>query len=88
MGPVSFLIIAVVVGVIGILVAVNMNRTPRHPDFAMEEFRREMQALAPPRAVEAQRVSSPDTEHQPGSRGVPGTPQIKRVGPVAAPEED
>ena len=47
MNPISFLLIALVVAAIGILVAVAAHRQPSRPEAAMEEFRREMEALAP-----------------------------------------
>ncbi len=47
MSPVSFLLIAVVIAIIGTLVVVAANRSPSRPDSAMEEFEREMRALAP-----------------------------------------
>lgn len=102
MGPVSYLIIAVVVGVVGVLVLVSMNRAPRRPDFAMEEFRREMQALAPKRPAGRPGGDGAADDAADGgvagdgaavgdgrsvvSRVEPGTPQIKRVGPGAGSE--
>ena len=47
MSPVSFLFIALVIAAIGIFIAVSRHRQPVKPDSAMDEFRREMQALAP-----------------------------------------
>ena len=47
MNPISFLLIALVVAALGILVAVAVHRQPSRPEAAMEEFRREMDALAP-----------------------------------------
>lgn len=74
MSPVAYLVIAVVVGLVGIAVVVAMNRTPRRPDFAMEEFRREMQALAPP-------GSAGDRRPTPDGSGV------NPIGPVTETEE-
>lgn len=48
MSPVGFLLIALVISVAGSLVVVLRNRQESHPDQAMDEFRREMNALAPP----------------------------------------
>lgn len=48
MSPVGFLLIAVVIGVAGSIIVVLRNRQDGHPDRAMDEFRREMDALAPP----------------------------------------
>jgi uncharacterized membrane protein (DUF106 family) len=45
--PIAFLLIAVVVGAIGSLFVVVRNRQVRHPHHAMDEFQREMKALAP-----------------------------------------
>jgi hypothetical protein len=45
--PVSFLLIALVIAIIGTLVVVVANRSPRRYDSAMAEFQREMRALAP-----------------------------------------
>ena len=47
MSPVSFLLIAAVVALVGSLVVVLANRSPSKPDSAMAEFEREMRALAP-----------------------------------------
>ena len=47
MSPIAFLLIAVVVAAIGSVVLVLRNRQTQSPDSAMDEFRREMQALAP-----------------------------------------
>ncbi len=73
MSPIAYLVIAVVVGLVGIAAVVAMNRTPRRPDFAMEEFRREMQALAPPGQAEERRPS-------------PDLSGVQRVGPTTEPE--
>lgn len=57
MSPAAFLLIAVVVGVVGSLYVVARQRQTQRPDHAMDEFRREMQALAPtppPGSVEEQ----------------------------------
>jgi hypothetical protein len=48
--PAGFLLIALVIGVAGSLVVVLRSRQVSHPDQAMDEFRREMNALAPPPA--------------------------------------
>jgi hypothetical protein len=45
--PVSFLLIAFVVALVGTLVVVAANRSPSRHDSAMTEFEREMRALAP-----------------------------------------
>lgn len=47
MNPAGFLLIALVVGILGGVIVASRNRTSRSPDSAMEEFRREMDALAP-----------------------------------------
>ncbi|MFP3906110.1 MAG: hypothetical protein ACLFWR_03710 [Acidimicrobiales bacterium] len=47
MNPVGFLLIALVVAALGIVIAVNRHAKPARPESAMEEFRREMRALAP-----------------------------------------
>lgn len=65
MGPVTFLFIAVVVGLLGISVAVSMHRKPTRPDSAMADFRREMQALAPPSRAESDRQTTPGTSSEP-----------------------
>lgn len=48
MSPVVFLLLALAVAALGIFVTVGRHRTPTKPESAMEEFRREMDALAPP----------------------------------------
>jgi hypothetical protein len=58
MSPVVFLMIAVVLSVGGALVLWARNRQPRTYDAGIREFRREMEALAPP-----------DEEHPPRRRG-------------------
>lgn len=73
MSPIAYLVIAVVVGLVGIAVVVAMNRTPRRPDFAMEAFRREMQALAPPGQADEPRPTS-------------DLSGVQRVGPETEPE--
>lgn len=55
MNPVSFLLIALVVGVGGCLLVVAVNRAPQRGDSAMRDFEREMQALAPRSDVEEPR---------------------------------
>jgi len=45
--PIGFLLIAVVVAVAGSLLVVVRNRQTTRPENAMDEFKREMQALAP-----------------------------------------
>lgn len=47
MNPVGFLLIALVVAALGIVIAVGRHGKPARPESAMEEFRREMRALAP-----------------------------------------
>lgn len=47
MSAIAFLLIAVVVAVAGSLVVVLRNQQSKSPDSAMDEFRREMRALAP-----------------------------------------
>ena len=47
MGAVAFLMIAVVISVVGGLVLYLRNRTPTGLDSGIDNFRREMQALAP-----------------------------------------
>jgi hypothetical protein len=47
MGPVAFLMIAVVISAVGSLVLYLRNRTPSSLESGVENFRREMQALAP-----------------------------------------
>jgi hypothetical protein len=44
---VVFLLIALVISVVGTMVVVVRNRTPRSLDSGIDDFRREMQALAP-----------------------------------------
>jgi hypothetical protein len=44
---IAFLLIAVVVAVGGSLVVILRNQQAQSPDSAMDEFKREMQALAP-----------------------------------------
>ncbi len=48
MSPVAFLLLALAVAALGILVTVSRHRAPTKPESAMDEFRREMDALAPP----------------------------------------
>jgi hypothetical protein len=68
--PVSFLLIAVVVAVVGSLLVVGLNRKPHRPDSAMAEFEREMRALAPrpPSGTPTRRppVDDGDTRPEPG----------------------
>ena len=47
MGAVAFLMIAVVLSVVGSTVLSLRSRTPSSLDSGIENFRREMQALAP-----------------------------------------
>ena len=47
MGPVFFLMIAVVISVVGGLVLYLRNRTPSSLESGIDNFRREMEALAP-----------------------------------------
>jgi hypothetical protein len=47
MGAVAFLMIAVVISVVGSTVLYLRNRTPSSLEGGIDEFRREMQALAP-----------------------------------------
>ena len=47
MGAVAFLMIAVVISVVGSTVLYLRSRTPSSLDSGIENFRREMQALAP-----------------------------------------
>jgi hypothetical protein len=74
-GPVTFLVIALVVGLLGVAIVTTMHRKPQRPDSAMEEFRREMQALAPQPPA--------DTDRQP----TPGASDQSGIGPVADPDE-
>jgi hypothetical protein len=46
-GAVAFLMIAVVISVVGSLVLYLRNRTPSSLESGIDNFRREMQALAP-----------------------------------------
>ncbi|MBK5223600.1 MAG: hypothetical protein JJE52_12170 [Acidimicrobiia bacterium] len=76
MSPAAFLLIALVVGVLGSLIVVARNRTSHGPEFAMDEFRREMQALAPqpppaPDAVQPTRIPfrPPSLTGGPGASG-------------------
>jgi hypothetical protein len=46
-GPVFFLMIAVVISVVGGLVLYLRNRTPSSLESGIDNFRREMEALAP-----------------------------------------
>jgi hypothetical protein len=46
-GPIVFLMIAVVISVVGSLVLYLRSRTPTSLDSGIDNFRREMQALAP-----------------------------------------
>ncbi|QGG93977.1 hypothetical protein [Actinomarinicola tropica] len=48
MSGAGFLLIALVVGVLGTMFVMARHRQGTRPDDAMAEFRREMQALAPP----------------------------------------
>ncbi|MDZ7679536.1 MAG: hypothetical protein U5K29_13425 [Acidimicrobiales bacterium] len=59
MNPVGFLLIALLVAALGIVIAVGRHSKPARPESAMEEFRREMRALAP--------------RDQPGGRSTPST---------------
>lgn len=61
MSGASFLLIALAVGVLGTLIVLARNRQGHRPDSAMLEFRREMEALAPP-------SSSVGEEEQPQAR--------------------
>ena len=47
MSPIAFLLIAVVVAVAGSLFVVLRNRQVQSPNTAMDDFKREMRALAP-----------------------------------------
>lgn len=47
MDPIAFLMIAVVISVVGSLVLYLRSRTPSSLDSGIDNFRREMQALAP-----------------------------------------
>lgn len=47
MSAIGFLLIAVVVAVVGSLFVVVRSREENSPAYAMDEFKREMQALAP-----------------------------------------
>jgi hypothetical protein len=47
MSPVAFLMIAVVISVVGCGVLYLRNRTPSSLESGIDNFRREMQALAP-----------------------------------------
>lgn len=47
MGAVAFLLIAVVISAVGLTVLYLRNRPPTSFDASIENFRREMQALAP-----------------------------------------
>lgn len=47
MDPIAFLLIAVVISVVGSLVLYLRSRTPTSLDSGIDNFRREMQALAP-----------------------------------------
>ena len=47
MDPIAFLMIAVVISVVGLLVLYLRSRTPTSLDSGIDNFRREMQALAP-----------------------------------------
>jgi hypothetical protein len=47
MNAAVFLLIAVVVATVGSFVAVMRNRTPTSVESGIDDFRREMQALAP-----------------------------------------
>jgi hypothetical protein len=47
MSAVVFLLIAVVISSVGTMVVYLRNRTPRSLDSSIDDFRREMQALAP-----------------------------------------
>jgi hypothetical protein len=45
--PIAFLLLAVVISVVGSLVLYMRSRTPTSLDSGIDNFRREMQALAP-----------------------------------------
>ena len=47
MNAVVFLLMALVISSVGTMVVVVRNRTPRSLDGSIDDFRREMQALAP-----------------------------------------
>ncbi|HEX6419964.1 MAG TPA: hypothetical protein VFZ77_15795 [Acidimicrobiales bacterium] len=47
MGPIAFLLIAVVISVVGSTVLYLRSRSPSSLESGIDEFRREMQALAP-----------------------------------------
>ena len=47
MNPVAFLMIAVVISIVGSLVLYLRSRTPTSLESGIDNFRREMQALAP-----------------------------------------
>lgn len=72
MSGASFLLIALVVGVLGALVVGLRNRQTQRPDNAMLEFRREMEALAPPTPTDDEpppaRPPFPGTDPHDGSR--------------------
>ena len=55
MNPIVFLLIAVVISVVGSLVLYLRSRTPSSLDAGIDNFRREMQALAPRDEVTPQR---------------------------------
>lgn len=47
MSPIVFLLIAVVISVVGSVVLYLRSRTPSSMEAGIDDFRREMQALAP-----------------------------------------
>lgn len=65
----SFLLIAVAVAVVGTLLVMARNRPGHRSNDAMAEFRREMEALAPPHPE--------GEERPPGRRPFPG---VERLG--------
>lgn len=55
MSPIAFLLIAVVISVVGSVVLYLRSRTPSSMEAGIDDFRREMQALAPRDEMTSQR---------------------------------
>jgi hypothetical protein len=76
----SFLLIALVVAVVGTLLVMARNRPGHRANDAMAEFRREMDALAPPGPL--------GPEAPPSRRPFPGIEPLGRAGSAADDPDD
>lgn len=78
MSGAAFLLIAVAVALIGTLLVMARNRPGHRANDAMAEFRREMQALAPPHAEGEERPTA--------RRPYPGVEQLRDDDGPASPD--